>query len=86
MSKHTQIIEVDERVKELAQIKFTTFGGSPAAEHNMPCPQCVRNPAVMQLSGGPTFQPCWKCQKAGWVTVNATGWRRSFLRAIGLVR
>ncbi len=89
MNKQTQIIEVDERVTELAQIKFHNFGGAPAAEHNMPCPQCVRKPAVIQLTADrreSTFQPCWECQRAGWVTVKVTGWRMRLLKAIGLVR
>jgi len=89
MSKQTHLVSVDERVDKLAQIKFNNFGGSPMAEHNMPCANCVCHPAVIQMTSDkllPTFQPCWKCQKEGWVTVRATGWRRFLLRTLGLVR
>jgi hypothetical protein len=82
------LIETDERVEGIAEIRFCNFGGSPMAEHNMPCAECVKEPAVVQLTSNksvPTFQPCWACQTKGWVTVKATGWRRWLLEVIGLI-
>ncbi len=82
------LIKTDEPVNDLAGIRFHNYGGAPAAIHNMPCPQCVKEPAVIQLDDRqhrPTFQPCWSCQKEGWVTVKATGWRRHLLTWMGLI-
>lgn len=64
---------------ELAKIEVNDFGGAPFAEHNMPCPVCRKQPAVIFLNMG-TFHPCRKCESAGWVTVKATGWKRWLLR------
>jgi hypothetical protein len=47
---------------ELARIEVNDFGGSPVAEHNMPCAVCGRRKAVIVLNTG-IFEPCWTCQK-----------------------
>lgn len=60
---------------ELAKIEINDFGGAPICEHNMPCATCLKAPAVYQLSEG-YFEPCWDCQKVGWVTE---------LRAVGFI-
>lgn len=82
------IQHTDNSVGELPQIRWNDYGGAPMAEHNMPCCQCCDRKAVLQLSSAPhrpMFQPCWKCQREGWVTVKATGWKRRLLRGLGLV-
>lgn len=38
------------------------------AEHNFPCPICRSKPAVLNQSNG-TFEPCWKCQRDNWYTI-----------------
>lgn len=48
----------------LAKIEVNTFGGSPFAEHNMPCAICREKHAVLNLGGG-AMEPCWGCQKEG---------------------
>lgn len=56
-----------------AEIIINDFGGSPIAEHNMPCPICLKHKAVYDLSHG-FFQPCWVCQnEVRWMTVKAKG-------------
>ena len=62
-------------VMELAEIKVDDFGGAPVAEHNMPCPVCRKNPAVLLLNDG-TFNPCHECSEKGWVTVKMPKWLR----------
>lgn len=52
----------------LAEITVDTFGGSPVAEHNMPCAVCRNKHAVLDMNTG-KFQPCWGCQKSGWALV-----------------
>lgn len=39
--------------------------GGPWAVHNMPCPVCVDNKAIVHLGPG-GFGPCGKCQQQGW--------------------
>ncbi len=53
----------------LAEIRVNDFGGSPFAEHNMPCPICRQNHAVMYLNTG-VFWPCGECEnERGWYTI-----------------
>jgi hypothetical protein len=68
-------------------IRYNTFGGSPLAEHEMPCPVCMSAPAVLQFdtTDGVVFQPCWACLTKGFRTVRITGLRRRILRALGLI-
>jgi len=66
---------------ELAKIEVNDYGGAPFASHNMPCPICREKPAVLSMNEG-TFQPCWSCQRTGWVTVKAIGWRRWVVRKL----
>jgi len=57
----------------LAEIRVDDLGGAPVAKHNMPCPICLREHAVLFLNTGQFF-PCWKCQKDGWRTVKLPKW------------
>jgi len=50
---------------DVAHIVVHDFGGSPVAEHNMPCAVCRERKAVYHLNYG-WFDPCWTCQQAGW--------------------
>lgn len=61
--------------KELANIWINDFGGSPVAEHNMPCAVCLINPAVYLMDSG-EFSPCWRCQKEGYrlIDLGALPW------------
>ena len=54
------------------KITVNTYGGAPFATHNMPCPVCRNNHAVLDLGTG-VMQPCWECQGNGWTLVKATG-------------
>lgn len=47
-----------------------TFEG-PMAEHDMPCAICRENKAVFRCNDG-FFEPCWDCQKLGYVTEKLT--------------
>lgn len=47
---------------KLTEIIVNDFGGSPVAEHNMPCAVCWVNRAILTLNVG-AFRPCWDCQK-----------------------
>ncbi len=53
---------------ELVKIEVNTFGGSPFAEHNMPCAVCGVEKAVLFMNNG-TFEPCRKCQAKGWALI-----------------
>ncbi len=52
---------------ELAKIEVDTFGGSPVAEHNMPCAVCRERHAILDLNCG-VMLPCWTCQREGFRT------------------
>lgn len=58
---------------DLAKIEVNTFGGAPIAEHNMPCPICWKEKAVLFLNTG-TFYPCRKCASHGWVLLRLPRW------------
>jgi hypothetical protein len=47
----------------------------PVMEHNQRCGTCIKRHAVHTFPQG-IFQPCWKCQKKGYITIRARGWRR----------
>lgn len=49
----------------LAKMEITFCG--PAAFHNMPCAICRERYAVFRCNDG-FFEPCWECQKEGFVT------------------
>ena len=49
------------------------FGGAPFAEHDMACPVCSVNHAVLELDTG-RFNPCWECQKEGWIMHRLPKW------------
>jgi len=70
---------------ELAELKIIDHG--IAAQHNVRCPVCVGKDAhaVLYMNEG-TFEPCWKCQKKGWRTIRAAGWKLWLLKRLGLVR
>lgn len=60
-------------------IAIKTDGG-PWAEHNMPCPICKGNKAIMDLDGW-VFHPCGSCRQNGWVLKKSKFllWLRKFL-------
>lgn len=58
---------------ELLKIEVDTFGGSPAATHNYPCPTCRERHAVLNLNDG-IMHPCWDCQAKGWTLYKARVW------------
>jgi hypothetical protein len=51
--------------------------GGPWALHDMPCPVCVEQKAVLDLNTG-RFGPCGECQREGWRLTRARKpwWRR----------
>jgi hypothetical protein len=61
-------IEYSGRNMKLAEIKVIELG--PIAVHNMPCPVCREEHAVLDLSCG-IMTPCRKCQKEGYWLVHA---------------
>lgn len=63
---------------ELAKIEVKTDGG-PWCEHNMPCGICGKRFAVYNMSEG-TFEPCWECQRVGWLTVRLPQWLARWFR------
>ena len=63
---------------KLAEIKIITDGG-PWATHNMPCPICMKEKAILSLHNG-QFQPCWKCQKTGYITLKLPQWLAEWIR------
>jgi hypothetical protein len=42
--------------------------GGPFAEHDHACAVCSLRKSVLDISNY-VFQPCWQCQKDGWVIV-----------------
>jgi len=52
------------------------------AAHNMPCPVCRQENAVIRLTADPHdhFLPCWKCQKLGWMTFVSKGWKHKLIK------
>ena len=64
-----------EYVKKPQDITVVTDGG-PWASHNMPCPVCQDNHAVLNLNEG-IFGPCRKCEKEGWEIIKHLSlWQR----------
>lgn len=62
---------------ELLKPTVITDGG-PWAEHNMPCPVCLKKSAVLNIGTG-VYQPCWDCQKRGVITLQLPKWLRRWL-------
>jgi hypothetical protein len=54
-------------------LKINILQHGPACEHNMPCAICLTKHAVYNMDEG-FFEPCWDCQKLGWLTGNLTEW------------
>jgi len=52
--------------------------GGPWADHDMPCPVCQKNSAVLQI-WNKVFQPCWECQKASLQLNYRNGFLNGFL-------
>jgi len=69
-------------MSSLLEVDIITDGG-PWAKHNMPCPVCGQEPAVLQLWNG-IFQPCWKCQKKGIITLQLPRWLMKLIRIKGI--
>jgi hypothetical protein len=62
-------------VKEPNDVLVVTDGG-PWAKHNMPCPVCQDNHAVLNMNTG-VFGPCRVCEKDGWkITKHLSLWQR----------
>jgi len=70
---------------ELAKIDVDDFGGSPFAEHNMPCAICGVKHAMLELNYG-RFQPCCGCQSEGWHAIKIRGWRAWVLKMLGVLK
>jgi hypothetical protein len=51
-------------VEKPLEVTVVTDGG-PWAHHNMPCPVCQNNQAVLNMNTG-VFGPCRDCEKKGW--------------------
>jgi hypothetical protein len=50
----------------------------PAAEHDVACP--IFGPKYHAVLSDGIFQPSWKAQHEGWMTVKAPKWLQKFLR------
>lgn len=68
---------------ELAKIEYEDHG--IVVSHNMPCPICGQEPAVLQCNVG-VFAPGWKCQGKGWRTLKLHPFARWILVQIGILR
>jgi hypothetical protein len=59
-----------ENNMELFKPTINDYGGSPIAEHDMPCPICTNGYAVYNLSENlpksGVFDPCSECEQKGW--------------------
>lgn len=49
--------------------------GGPWALHDMACPVCSDQPAILNLSIG-VFEPCGRCQADGWQLRRRRRWWR----------
>lgn len=58
----------EQEAAELAKYEYNDHGGAPFATHNFPCPICQKLPAVVLLWCH-IFQPCWDCQRQGYITI-----------------
>lgn len=77
----------DHTVGEPLTVRYNNYGGAPCAIHNMPCPVCMQEVAIIQLTGKfPTFQPCRFCGAKGWVTIRTSKLSKRVLRWFGLVK
>ena len=77
----------DHTVGEPLMVQYNNYGGAPFAIHNMPCPVCMQEVAIIQLTGNfPMFQPCRSCGAKGWVTIQTSKLSKRILRWCGLVK
>jgi hypothetical protein len=53
-------------------LKVKTFGFKDGVlQHNMPCPVCLKNPAIYKSDGDRNFfAPCKECEKEGYILEN----------------
>jgi len=66
----------------IVEIKVNDYGGSPAADHNMPCPIChaaYQRKATLSLNTG-RFHPCRECRRVGWITIRVPGFVKWLLK------
>jgi len=61
--------EAEDLCKDLPQVEVYMHDSGMLATHNMPCSVCKIEHAVF-CNG--MFEPCWKCQEEGWVTIKNT--------------
>ncbi len=67
---------------DFPKIEIETFGGSPIAEHNYPCPIYLDRHAVYIMNKG-YFQPSWDAQKDGYRIIKAdTKFKKLILRLV----
>lgn len=66
--------ESNEPTPGILTVTVVTDGG-PWAKHNMPCPVCAINVAIMNLNEG-IFEPCWMCTRDGWQLRKKRWWNR----------
>lgn len=56
-----------------------------AATHDVPCPVCMNEKALLTRDMTPgsrkphTFQPCDRCQQQGWRTIRLPKWLRRWM-------
>lgn len=82
----SHLLHTDDAIGPMLEVHYNNYGGAPFADHDMPCQVCMTRPAIIQLTMQyPNFQPCWECQRKGWVTVRAHGLRKRILRLLGLI-
>ena len=72
------------RVKRfsLAKIEVDVHDSGMFATHNMPCPVCRSQGAVLEMGKG-GFSPCWECQREGWRTIRLSRFARWLLSFFG---
>ena len=51
------------------------------AEHNHACSVCALRKSVLDLNNQ-VFQPCWKCQDAGWTVIKRRRNLGEYLRGL----
>ena len=67
--------EAEALCKDLPQVEVYMHDSGMVATHNMPCSVCKVEHAVFN-SG--LFEPCWKCQEEGWVTIKMSKFERKW--------
>ena len=64
MSSHLKKVDLTCYPMGTLTVNWASDGG-PWATHNMPCPVCMDNPAVIVFVGESYFEPCHSCNKKG---------------------